>query len=109
MVSSNHPHPDLHLPRPDDLPVPLARQDDRPEAVGVTVAGGALGVEPDLAGGEDALLDGVDLGDEVALAGQSHVAALQENLEVGRPPLLGVVGEVLGDDLREVAGDRREG
>jgi hypothetical protein len=81
----------------------VQRQGQGPEPVGVTVAGRALGVEPDLPGREDALLDGVDLGDEFALAGEGHVPALQKNLEVGRPALLRVVGEVLGDDLREVA------
>ena len=63
----------------------------------------ALGVEADLARGEHAPLDGVDLADQLAIAGQRHVAALEQDLEVRRPALLRLVGEVLADDLREVA------
>src|SRR5690606_35502413 len=82
----------------------LAGERDGPEAVGVAAPGGALGVEADFAGGEDAALDGVDLANELAVAGQRDVLALEEDLEVGGPALLAVVGERLGYDLRAVAG-----
>jgi hypothetical protein len=58
----------------------------------VAAPGGALGVEADLTGGEDAPLDGVDLADELAVSGQRDVLALEEDLEVGGPALLAVVG-----------------
>ena len=74
------------------------------EAVGAAASGGALGVEADLAGGQDAALDGMDLADELAVAGQRDVFAREEDLEVGGPALLAVVGERLGADLRVVSG-----
>src|SRR5690606_29396591 len=72
---SEDPNPDLR-PGPGRRPAfLLAGERDGPEAVGVAASGGALGVEADLAGGQDAALDGVDLADELAVAGQRDVFA----------------------------------
>ncbi|NOJ92290.1 hypothetical protein HMI51_04945 [Corallococcus coralloides] len=46
----------------------------------------------------------MNLPNEFALARQGDVAALEQDFEVGGPALLGLVGEVLGHHLREVAG-----
>ncbi len=81
----------------------LTRERDRPEAVGVAAAGGTLGLEGDLARGQYAPLDRVHLGDKVAIPRERDVAALEENLEVGRPALLRLVREGLTPDLRIVA------
>ena len=71
----------------------LARERHCPELVGVAPRV-ALGVEAHLARGEHAALDGVDLTD---------VTSPRDRELVGRPALLRLVGEVLADDLREVA------
>ncbi|MBK8015158.1 MAG: hypothetical protein IPK13_27920 [Deltaproteobacteria bacterium] len=66
----------------------LAGERDGPEAVGVATSGGTLGVGADLAGGQDAALDGEDLTDELSVPRQRDVFALEEHLEVGGPALL---------------------
>ncbi|MDC0740895.1 hypothetical protein [Polyangium mundeleinium] len=75
--------------------------------------GVAIGVESDLARGEHTALDGVDLADELAVARERHVATLKQDLEVRRPALLRLVGEILADNrsrassTRSIAGMRR--
>lgn len=75
MDSSHHPHPDLGPGPRRGAPLLLAGERDGPEPVGVPASGGALGVEANLAA-----LEGVDLTDELAIAGQRDVFALEEIL-----------------------------
>ena len=70
----------------------------------MTAACAALGVEADLARGQHAPLDRVDLRDDVAVARERDVLALEQDLKVRRPALLRVVREGLANDPREVAG-----
>lgn len=77
----------LSNPRAARRALLLTFQRHRPELVDVTTRV-ALGVEADLRRWEHAPLDGVDLADQLALARQCHVAALDEDLEVRRPALL---------------------
>jgi hypothetical protein len=53
--------------------------------------------------GEHAALDGVDLRHEVAVARCRHIMLLEQVFELGRPALLGLIGEVLAHDLPEVS------
>ncbi len=85
---TQHPHPDLRPGLRRRAALLLAGERDGPEAVGVASSCGALGVEANLAGGQDAALDGVDLTDELAVAGQRDVFALEEDLEDGGRALL---------------------
>ncbi len=102
VTPAQHPHPGPGLRHRAALL--LAGERDGPETVGVAASGGALGVEADLAGGQDAALDGVDLANELAVAGQRDVFALEEVLEFGGPALLAAVGERLRHDLGIVVG-----
>ena len=99
---ANHSHADLPTASPLWRALPLAGQGHRPELVCVPAVG-ALGVEGHLSRRQHAAFDGVNLPDEFALARQCDVASLEENLEVGGPALLGLVGEVLRQHLGEVA------
>ncbi len=100
----NDAHADLPATPSLRPPLALACKEHSLELV-LVPAVGALRVEGHLPRGQHAALDGVNLPDELALSRQGDVAALEENLEVGGLVLLGLVGEVLGHHLREVAGE----
>ncbi len=101
LASPEHRHADAAT-RAALLSLPLAREGDRPELVGVA-AGVAFGVEADLPGGQHVALNGVDLRDELAVARHRDIARLEQDLEIGHPALLRLIAEVLADDLGELA------
>jgi len=101
----NHPHRDrCSLGGGGPTTLLLTGERNGPESIGVAAAR-SLCVEADLSRGKNAAFDGVDLGDHVPIAGQDDITALEQDLEVGGPTLLGLVTENLGCDLGIVAGE----
>src|SRR3989339_2218155 len=69
----------------------------------MTASPAAFGVKTDLARGQHSPLDGVDLCDEVAVARERDIPALEQDLQVCGPAFFGLAGKHLTHDLGKIA------